>query len=172
MRPLLLLSLAFVTINAYADDFSKAKPKNAQFIYKYVGTYNYDGLLKEPFVEKQLRTLLGKDYGHFIETMSAIRTPIGFTDSSLSAEGARNDSPVRESAILCVDTYHLTVHVGIFSDSAMTIYTPEKTYRYLPSCLSSWVYGSIDRGDDSSTPPQKIGGEFTFTHKVVDKVKN
>ncbi len=168
MRPLLLLSLAFITINANADDSSKAKPKNAQLIYQYVGTYNYDGLLKEPFVEKQLRKLLGKDYRHFVENMSALRTPIDFAGGSLSADGARTDLPVREIAVLCVDTYHLKVHAGIFSDSAMTIYTAEKTYRYLPSCLTSWVYDSIERGVNRSVPPQQGGGEFTFTHKVVD----
>ncbi len=171
MRLLLLLSLVFLTINADADDLSKTKPKNAPLIYQYVGTYNYDGLLKEPFVEKQLRTLLGKDYRHFIENMSALRTPIGFTGSSLSADGRRNDLPVRENAVLCVDTYHLRVHAGIFSDSTMTIYTSEKTYQYLPSCLTSWVYDSIERGVDRSVPPQQGGGEFTFRHKVVGHAK-
>lgn len=171
MRLFILLSLVFVTINASADDFSKAKPKNAPLIHQYVGTYNYDGLLKEPFVEKQLRTLLGKDYRHFIENMSAIRTPIDFYGRSLSAWGARNDLPVQETAVLCVDTYHLKVHAGIFSDSAMTIYTSEKSFGNLPTCLTSWVYDSIESGVDRSVPPQQGGGEFTFTHKVVGHAK-
>lgn len=166
--PTRLLFALLLTLSIWTADASEVvKLANSEFIYRHVGSYDYDRLLKEPVVEKQLRTLLGKEYNHFIENMSALRTPIDLIGRTLAADGRRNDLPVRENAILCVDTKNMKVHAGIFSDSAMTIFTSEANYQYLPACITQWVYLSIDRGDRADLPPRQGGGEFTFTHKVV-----
>jgi hypothetical protein len=166
MRVILYFLLSWICCVASAQI---SKPSQSrELIQRYAGAYEYDTLLKEPFVESQLRALLGRDYRHFMHNMSQLRNPIDLINGGLSAEGRRNDEPEREVAFICVESYKKLVHAAIYSGTQLTVYSTKKTYKELPACMQQWVYLVVDHVDDSSMPPAQGNSEFSFRQKVIN----
>ena len=142
---------------------------DSRLIVRFAGTYDYDELLNTAEIKKALQILLKDDYSHFVENMNQLRTPIDVINRDLVLRGNRNDTPVREEAILCISPSPLRVHVGIYSDNAMTIYSTEKAYHHLPSGLLQWIFLQTSDTTAMTAPPKQGESEFNFQYKVMSK---
>lgn len=150
---------------------SKAAEANAaiadRFLKRFPATYDYDILLADSLIQQALHDLLGEELAHFRQNMAHLRRPIDVVAGDLVLYGMRNDLPAHEEAVLCVSFHPLRVHVGIYSDNAMIVYSQTTKYEHLPSGVLQWVYLSTRDTTGMSRPPLQGGSEFSFEYKVV-----
>jgi len=139
----------------------------ARYLSRFAGTYDYDALINEPEIHNAIQALLGSEFDHFVANMSGPRVPIDVVGGALMVLGGRTDLPSREQAVLCITLHPLQVHVAIYSNNAMTLYSPQREYRHLPQALLQWVHSETTVASAIDQPPRQGGSEFTFEFKTV-----
>ena len=96
----------------------------SRLVKRYAATYDYDSLISEPELKLKLQELLDSDYQRFAENMSHMKFPVDVISGNLSVVGRRKkDEYSWDEAVLCVSFHPLAVHVGMYSDSQMVIYS-------------------------------------------------
>ena len=101
---------------------------------RYIGTHQYEPIIKDPHVAKALSGLLGNELSHLLQNLKAPWT-IDMEGTGLILGGYKPHEAHRERAIVVVEVYDGKVHAMIFSEGRTTIYSNEKYYFSLPRAI-------------------------------------
>lgn len=119
---------------------------------QYIGTYQYDAVLKDKRVAAALEALLGKETRNGLDARLFVQAPIGFTDDCLllsgSAQGGDNET------FIAVCLYKGVVHAALETGNMIMLYTKAEKYEYLPGPLQMWVY--LQKNPDAATLPDGV----------------
>lgn len=126
----------------------------------YIGTYDYDAVLRDERVEAALAQRLNEEQRNALWDKMQVRNPIGFEDDCLLLSANAVSSADTSSAFVAVCLYKATVHVGMQHGTKITLYTDAKKYEYLPHAMRLWVYSQYNPGAASKMPD---GVELQFT---------
>lgn len=146
---LLLLQQGF-SVTA-TDDPCPPDPSLAQFI----GSYDSDALLRDPRVDGPLRALLGDQYTHLIENLD-VRGRVDLIAPELSLPGNAIHGGGIEEAVLCVSLQDGRVSAAIFSEGAVTVYSPRPDYLALGLCIKDWITQVNSGHWDRLRQPQNV----------------
>lgn len=107
---------------------------------QYIGTYQLEAVLTDPEVSAMIDKILDEDQKKIFMANMDVTAPIGFESDCLVITGNAQKEGNAERAYLNVCLYAGKINIGIYTDSAVTIYSSEKTYAYLPLSLRVWAY--------------------------------
>ncbi len=111
-------------------------------LLRHVGTSNINAVITDPAVLPRLESLLGDQLGYFLHNMQDT-WEITFEHDYLFLEGA-SGIPVwmfarEQTGALALDARDGTLHVGLQSSGAVTIYGGGQSLAELPAPLSAWI---------------------------------
>jgi len=107
-------------------------------IQKYVGTYDFEALIREPRIGPEFKSLLGKDLDRFNRNLD-VRGPIDYVDGRLAVSGNAQHRALEETAVLCVDSERFEVHAAVLSSGRISVYARSTLYEPLPLCIKDWI---------------------------------
>ncbi len=154
-----ILSVFMLATLAFTPAFAQEKAEDIDWkkgawgdLSQYIGTYNYDAVLKDARVVDALDTLMGKEKRGNLDSSLAVQAPIGFADDCLLLSG--NSSGGGNEAFIAVCLYKGVVHAALETGSTVTLYTQAEKYEYLPGPLQMWVY--LQKNPDAAKLPDGV----------------
>lgn len=126
-----------------------------ELVSRYCGSYDTDALLREPFVNERLVSLLGPEMDHFMENLN-VRGSVDLVSGALSVAGNAAHHGGEEEAVLCVSTYNRDVSAALLSDGVITIYSSASDYQSLNLCIKDWVTQANSGHNDRFVAPANV----------------
>lgn len=126
-------------------------------IARHVGSWDIDAFLQEPDIHHELRTLLGAGWEKLMLNLG-VTGSIEFTGGALAIAGNAPHRGTEEEAIVCVQPWGATpaVHAAIFSEGAVTVYTRQSRYDFMPTCVKDWITLVNSRHADRLIMPPNV----------------
>ncbi len=111
---------------------------------EYIGTYNYDAVLKNKDLKAQLdKQTKGVDIN--LGDEFEVTAPIGFENDCLILQGSRVHKGDTNRSYLEACLFQGTVNLAVFDHGKITVYTAFKDYKYLSQGMRSWIYFQNNR---------------------------
>lgn len=108
-------------------------------IKRYAATWDTQALLDEPAVEGELRELAGAAFDKLLHNLG-VNAGVEYYGGGLSVRGNAPHHGTEEEAVVCVQPYGtVRVHAAVLSAGRIAVYTREKQYRFLPTCVKDWI---------------------------------
>jgi hypothetical protein len=109
-------------------------------IAKWAGSYNAEGLLKEPAIHGELHKLLEVELDHLLRNLN-VRGGVDLSSETLSVSGNAPHQGTEEEAIVCITVLpsNTIIEAAIFSKGAITVYSREKQYENASICIKDWI---------------------------------
>lgn len=109
-------------------------------IARYVGGWDVQGLLDKPVIASELRALVGDAHAQ-LERNLGVNAGVEYYGSALTIRGNAPHRGTEEEAVICIVPYGAAprVHAAIYSRGAVTVYTRESRYEFLPTCVKDWI---------------------------------
>jgi hypothetical protein len=122
---------------------------STEMIARYVGGWDVDALLGEPPIAAELHALLGDSLKQ-LEFNLDVTAGVEYYGGALTVSGNAPHLGTEQEAVVCVQPLAVPrVHAAIYSRGAITVYTREARYEYLPTCVKDWITlvnsGHVDR---------------------------
>jgi hypothetical protein len=146
-----IIVISISIFRAAASLAAEAQPSESaakSWITKYANSYDTAGLLREPAVHSQLRTLLGPQIAKLMHNLD-VKGAVDVIGGALKVEGNAPHGGTEEEAVVCVNPMGPIVQAAIYSKGKITVYAADGTYDNLMLCVKDWVTqvnsGHIDR---------------------------
>lgn len=107
---------------------------------RYIGTYDYSGLLEEKDVRAALKKLLGDRRTIDLQDEFAVQAPIGFENDCLILKGNPPQKGDIRRAYMTVCLHQGTINLALWNTGKTEIFTAHAQYQFLPEGLRSWIY--------------------------------
>ena len=96
-------------------------------------------LLDEPAVQAELRELTGAAFDRLLHNLN-VNAGVEYYGGALAVRGNAPHHGTEEEAVVCVQPYGtLRVHAAVLSAGRIAVYTREKKYQFLPTCVKDWI---------------------------------
>jgi hypothetical protein len=145
-----------------ADPDAPAKPDSTDWkkgewgdLSQYIGTYQYDAVMKDKRVAKVIGNLI-KDSKIDLASYFETKTPIGFEDDCLILQGNATNRADIQSGIMTVCLYKGTIHIATQLEDKITVYSPYTNYAYLSERMRIWIYFRANPKTDITTKPDQV----------------
>lgn len=134
-----LLMLLQAACSPAASD-ANAEPFGETLIARYIATWELDAFFAEPIIAAELEALLGAQRDDVMRALDATGG-IEYYGGGLSVSGNAAHAGGENEAIVCVQPFgtDVQVHVGHFVHGAITVYTRQPRYDFLPTCIKDWI---------------------------------
>jgi len=118
---------------------ANAQPPGETLITRYVATWEIDAFFAEPGIAAELDALLGARRDEVMRALD-VTGGIEYYRGALSVSGNAPHAGGENEAIVCVQLgTNVQVHVGHFVGGAITVYTRQARYDFLPTCIKDWI---------------------------------
>ena len=124
-------------------------------ISSHVGSYDIKAFLAEPSVRAELQTLAGREL-QTIEDNLAVTGPVEFIGGALAVRGNAPHQGGEHAAVVCLQPLGTPpqVHAAVLERGAITIFTRQARYDFLPLCIRDWVT-VVNAGPAARTMPAR-----------------
>ncbi len=152
MKKILLVIFAVLCLGALfsADILAQKKQIKKQTnstslksLKNYVGKYANEKVLKNSAFRKLLIGLVGNSKVRVIEHYTIVAGPVDMISGDVIISGCAPHECSDKSAIVVAVLATNEVHVAIFENEEIVIYSKQKTYDFLPEGLKDWVMKTI-----------------------------
>ncbi len=108
-------------------------------IARYAATWDTQALLDEPAVQSELRELTGAAFDKLLHNLD-VHAAVEYYGGALAVRGNAPHRGTEEEAVVCVQPYGtMRVHAAVLSSGRIAVYTREKKYQFLPTCVKDWI---------------------------------
>lgn len=106
---------------------------------EYIGTYDFDKVLADKDVKKELdKVLEGRDVD--LKSQFAVHGPIGFENDCLLLRGNEQSKGDTNRAYMEVCTAQGNINLALYDNGKITVFTKLDDYQYLSEGMKQWVY--------------------------------
>jgi hypothetical protein len=130
-------------ISAYAYTKEDQKAGAWGDLAKYIGLYDYEAVLNDARVKKQLSLILSSEELKHLRQNLNVRSSIGFDAGCLVLSGNAPHKGGQENALVDVCLYKGEVYAAVLSDQKVIVYAHRSVESYesvLPRSMRSWVF--------------------------------
>jgi len=160
-RPVLLTFCALalsvlLSTGGHAQEQEKIDMKTGgawPHLARYIGTYDYDELLKDKAVRAAIAKVL-REKSVDLQTEMDVKSPIGFEGDCLILQGNRQHQADTRRAYMEACIFEGIVNIALFEDGKVTVYSDTTEYKYLTGSMRTWIYFQNNNADLYKQPEQ------------------